>query len=80
MLGWSGGRRREARSRRAFLVSAQQQSDVKEAESLKVEEEQEQEQMQTQTPKPKGTTPRPVEPQLNVPRKNHQRVILININ
>ncbi|KAG5036210.1 hypothetical protein AAZX31_04G225600 [Glycine max] len=73
MLGWSGGRRREARSRRAFLVSAQQQSDVKEAESLKVEEEQEQEQMQTQTPKPKGTTPRPVEPQLNVKSKNMLR-------
>lgn len=56
------------------MVSAQQQSDVQEAESVKVvEEEKEQEQVQTQTPKPKGTTPRPVEPQLNVKSKNMLR-------
>ncbi|TKY74222.1 NAD(P)H-quinone oxidoreductase subunit M [Spatholobus suberectus] len=69
MFGWSGGRR-EVRNRRAFFVSAQQQSDVQEAESVKVEEEQEQEQVQTQKPKPKGTKPRPVEPQVNVKSKN----------
>ncbi|RDX88970.1 NAD(P)H-quinone oxidoreductase subunit M, chloroplastic [Mucuna pruriens] len=69
MLGWSGGIR-EVRNRRAFLVSAQQQSDVEEAESVKVEEEQEQEQVQTEKPKPKATTPRPVEPQVNVKSKN----------
>lgn len=72
MVGWSGGRR-EVRNRRAFFVSAQQQSDVQEAESVKVEEEQEQEQVQTQKPKPKGTKPRPVEPQVNVKSKNMLR-------
>ncbi|XP_027355800.1 NAD(P)H-quinone oxidoreductase subunit M, chloroplastic [Abrus precatorius] len=65
MLGWTGGRR-EVRSRRAFFVSAQQQSDVEEAEKVKVQEEQ----VESQQPKPKGTIPRPVEPQRNVKSKN----------
>ncbi|XP_014499985.1 NAD(P)H-quinone oxidoreductase subunit M, chloroplastic [Vigna radiata var. radiata] len=66
MLGWSGGRR-EVRNRRTVLVSAQQQSDVQEAEDVK---EKEQEQVQSEKPKPKGTIPRPVEPQVNVKSKN----------
>ncbi|CAJ1974285.1 unnamed protein product [Sphenostylis stenocarpa] len=69
MLGWSGGRR-EVRKRRTFLVSAQQQSDVQEAEGEKVEE---QERVQSEKPKPKGTIPRPVEPQTNVKSKNMLR-------
>ncbi|ESW09475.1 hypothetical protein PHAVU_009G130400 [Phaseolus vulgaris] len=69
MLGWSGGRR-EVRNRRAVLVSAQQQSDVQEAEDVKVKE---QEQVQSEKPKPKGTKPRPVEPQVNVKSKNMLR-------
>jgi len=69
MLSWSGGRR-EVRNRRAVLVSAQQQSDVQEAEDVKVKE---QEQVQSEKPKPKGTKPRPVEPQVNVKSKNMLR-------
>ncbi|KAK7353240.1 hypothetical protein VNO80_18681 [Phaseolus coccineus] len=69
MLGWSGGRR-EVRNRRTVLVSAQQQSDVQEAEDVKVKE---QEQVQSEKPKPKGTKPRPVEPQVNVKSRNMLR-------
>ncbi|KAE8100530.1 hypothetical protein FH972_018422 [Carpinus fangiana] len=69
MLGWIGGKR-EVRNRRAFSISAQQQAEVKGPEEVKVQEEKEQEQKKT---KPQGTTPRPVEPQLNVKSKNMSR-------
>lgn len=69
MLGWIGGKR-EVRNRRAFSISAQQPAEVKGPEEVKVQEEREQEQKKT---KPQGTTPRPVEPQLNVKSKNMSR-------
>ncbi|XP_061373340.1 NAD(P)H-quinone oxidoreductase subunit M, chloroplastic [Gastrolobium bilobum] len=70
MIGWTG-RRREVKNRRAFFISAQQETDVQEAESVKVQEEQGQ--VESQNMKPKGTKPRPVEPQLNVKSKNMSR-------
>jgi len=64
ILGWTGGRRKEVRNRTPFFISAQQQSDVKETDGVKVGEEKEI--PQNQQINPKGTKPRPVEPQVIV--------------
>lgn len=61
---WTGGRRKEVRNRTPFFISAQQQSDVKETDGVKVGEEKEI--PQNQQINPKGTKPRPVEPQVIV--------------
>lgn len=64
ILGWTGERRKEVRNRTPFFISAQQQSDVKETDGVKVGEEKEI--PQNQQINPKGTKPRPVEPQVIV--------------
>ncbi|PON60132.1 NAD(P)H-quinone oxidoreductase subunit M [Parasponia andersonii] len=70
ILAYMGGGRREwSRKRRAFSISAQQQA--QESEQVKVKEE-EQELNQEQV-KQQGSTPRPVEAQVNVKSKNMSR-------
>lgn len=71
ILGWTG-RRKEVRNRTPFFISAQQQSDVKETDGVKIGEGQ-RERPQNQEINPKGTKPRPVEPQVNVKDKNMSR-------
>ncbi|KAK2390413.1 hypothetical protein P8452_27737 [Trifolium repens] len=71
LQGWTGGRRKELRKRTPFFISAQQQSDVKEADNVKAEEEKER--PQNQQMNPKGTKPRPVEPQVLVKDKGMSR-------
>ncbi|XP_045816181.1 NAD(P)H-quinone oxidoreductase subunit M, chloroplastic [Trifolium pratense] len=71
IAGWTGGRRKELRKRTPFLISAQQQSDVKESDNVKVEDENER--PQNQQMNPKGTKPRPVEPQVIVKNKGMSR-------
>ncbi|CAJ2667667.1 unnamed protein product [Trifolium pratense] len=71
IAGWTGGRRKELRKRTPFLISAQQQSDVKESDNVKVEDEKER--PQNQQMNPKGTKPRPVEPQVIVKNKGMSR-------
>ncbi|KAK2443955.1 NAD(P)H-quinone oxidoreductase subunit M, chloroplastic [Trifolium repens] len=71
LQGWTGGRRKEVRNRKPFFISAQQQSDVKEADNVKAEEEKER--PQNQQMNPKGTKPRPVEPQVLVKDKGMSR-------
>ncbi|WJX33952.1 hypothetical protein P8452_22110 [Trifolium repens] len=71
LQGWTGGRRKEVRNRKPIFISAQQQSDVKEADNVKAEEEKER--PQNQQMNPKGTKPRPVEPQVLVKDKGMSR-------
>ncbi|KAL6296742.1 hypothetical protein ACE6H2_004884 [Prunus campanulata] len=70
MLGYVGGRRKEARKRRGFSISAAQQPEVQEPQKVEVQGGQE---LKKEKIKPKGTTPRPVEKQVNVQSKNMGR-------
>lgn len=63
MLGWTAVKK-GLRKRNAFSISAQQQADIQEVE------EKEEEKVK---PQKKMTTPRPVEPQVNVESKNMGR-------
>ena len=70
MLGYMG-KRRQVSKRRAFSISAQQESQTQESQEVKAQEEQE---LKQEKVKQQGrTTPRPVEPQLNVKSKNMGR-------
>lgn len=72
VASWSTeGRREVKKNRRAFFISAQQQTDVKEGDGVKVEEDAER--AQNQQINPKGTKPRPVEQQINVKTKGMSR-------
>ncbi|XP_019415947.1 PREDICTED: NAD(P)H-quinone oxidoreductase subunit M, chloroplastic [Lupinus angustifolius] len=72
MLGnWAGAKRELLRNKRAFFISAQQQTDIKEAENVQEQEEQQVE--SSEKVKAKGTPLRPVEPQWNVKSKNMSR-------
>ncbi|KAL5559693.1 hypothetical protein UlMin_035904 [Ulmus minor] len=74
MLGYiGGGAKTQLRKRTSFSIAAQQQPQVQESQQEPRANE-EQEQLQQEQAKPKGaTTPRPVEPQLNVKSKNMSR-------
>ncbi|XP_057447449.1 NAD(P)H-quinone oxidoreductase subunit M, chloroplastic [Lotus japonicus] len=73
MLGWTGGGRTGLKNKRAFFISAQQQTtDVQEGEET-VKEQEEQEQVGSQKMNPKGVKPRPAETQINVKSKNMSR-------
>ncbi|CAL0319438.1 unnamed protein product [Lupinus luteus] len=67
LCNWAGGKRELVRNKRAFFISAQQQTDIKEADNVQEQVE------SSEKVKPKGTPLRPVEPQLNVKSKNMGR-------